>query len=161
MIFPAEGSGAAHQAEPIRKQWIKRDSAGVSECITALCSWFQTRNRFESTRSEVESLMRKMKENPHEHKNVSPHTMEGYLFILEKRKRRSIFCLCTRTQQGLKYHSWKGMFDVLHFKKRCISPASEQFGLGLRIFIRAVVTFNVLKRPQLSDCQENLEIINY
>ncbi|MCI4386281.1 hypothetical protein PGIGA_G00060560 [Pangasianodon gigas] len=44
-----------------------------------------TRNRFESTRSEVESLMRKMKENPHEHKNISSHTMEGYLFVLEKR----------------------------------------------------------------------------
>uniref|UniRef100_A0A3B3XPV1 Rho GTPase-activating protein 26 n=1 Tax=Poecilia mexicana TaxID=48701 RepID=A0A3B3XPV1_9TELE len=44
-----------------------------------------TRNRFESTRSEVESLMRKMKENPHEHKSVSHHTMEGYLFVLEKR----------------------------------------------------------------------------
>ncbi|KAF5891726.1 rho GTPase-activating protein 26 isoform X1, partial [Clarias magur] len=44
-----------------------------------------TRNRFESTRSEVESLMRKMKENPHEHKSISTHTMEGYLFILEKR----------------------------------------------------------------------------
>ncbi|CAG5872017.1 unnamed protein product [Menidia menidia] len=44
-----------------------------------------TRNRFESTRSEVESLMRKMKENPHEHKSVSQHTMEGYLFVLEKR----------------------------------------------------------------------------
>ncbi|XP_036444987.1 rho GTPase-activating protein 26-like isoform X2 [Colossoma macropomum] len=44
-----------------------------------------TRNRFESTRSEVESLMKKMKENPHEHKSISPHTMEGYLFILEKR----------------------------------------------------------------------------
>uniref|UniRef100_A0A3B3BGX0 Rho GTPase-activating protein 26 n=1 Tax=Oryzias melastigma TaxID=30732 RepID=A0A3B3BGX0_ORYME len=44
-----------------------------------------TRNRFESTRSEVESLMRKMKENPHEHKSISQHTMEGYLFVLEKR----------------------------------------------------------------------------
>uniref|UniRef100_A0A674P6I4 Rho GTPase activating protein 26 n=1 Tax=Takifugu rubripes TaxID=31033 RepID=A0A674P6I4_TAKRU len=44
-----------------------------------------TRNRFESTRSEVESLMRKMKENPHEHKSVSHHTMEGYLFVQEKR----------------------------------------------------------------------------
>ncbi|XP_037544194.1 rho GTPase-activating protein 26 [Nematolebias whitei] len=44
-----------------------------------------TRNRFESTRSEVELLMRKMKENPLEHKTVSQHTMEGYLFILEKR----------------------------------------------------------------------------
>uniref|UniRef100_A0A8C3FYM1 Rho GTPase-activating protein 26 n=1 Tax=Cyclopterus lumpus TaxID=8103 RepID=A0A8C3FYM1_CYCLU len=44
-----------------------------------------TRNRFESTRSEVEILMRKMKENPHEHKSVSQHTMEGYLFVQEKR----------------------------------------------------------------------------
>uniref|UniRef100_A0A665UKB9 Rho GTPase-activating protein 26 n=1 Tax=Echeneis naucrates TaxID=173247 RepID=A0A665UKB9_ECHNA len=44
-----------------------------------------TRNRFESTRSEVESLMRKMKENPHDHKSVSQHTMEGYLFVQEKR----------------------------------------------------------------------------
>uniref|UniRef100_A0A665UKH0 Rho GTPase-activating protein 26 n=1 Tax=Echeneis naucrates TaxID=173247 RepID=A0A665UKH0_ECHNA len=43
------------------------------------------RNRFESTRSEVESLMRKMKENPHDHKSVSQHTMEGYLFVQEKR----------------------------------------------------------------------------
>ncbi|XP_077596584.1 rho GTPase-activating protein 26-like [Stigmatopora nigra] len=44
-----------------------------------------TRNRFESTRSEVESLMRKMKENPHEHKSISHHTMEGYLYVQEKR----------------------------------------------------------------------------
>ncbi|KAJ8266809.1 hypothetical protein GJAV_G00134940 [Gymnothorax javanicus] len=44
-----------------------------------------TRNRFESTRSEVESLMKKMKENPHEHKSMNPLTMEGYLFVQEKR----------------------------------------------------------------------------
>uniref|UniRef100_A0A673WMD2 Rho GTPase activating protein 26 n=1 Tax=Salmo trutta TaxID=8032 RepID=A0A673WMD2_SALTR len=44
-----------------------------------------TRNRFESTRSEVECLMRKMKENPHEHKSISHGTMEGYLFVQEKR----------------------------------------------------------------------------
>ncbi|XP_069100800.1 rho GTPase-activating protein 26 isoform X2 [Pleurodeles waltl] len=44
-----------------------------------------TRNRFEGTRSEVESLMKKMKENPHEHKNLSSYTMEGYLYIQEKR----------------------------------------------------------------------------
>lgn len=44
-----------------------------------------TRNRFESTRSEVECLMKKMKENPHEHKSISTHTMEGYLFVQEKR----------------------------------------------------------------------------
>uniref|UniRef100_A0A8C7NBQ1 Rho GTPase activating protein 26 n=1 Tax=Oncorhynchus kisutch TaxID=8019 RepID=A0A8C7NBQ1_ONCKI len=45
-----------------------------------------TRNRFESTRSEVECLMRKMKENPHEHKSISHDTMEGYLFVQEKRE---------------------------------------------------------------------------
>uniref|UniRef100_A0A8C3WKL6 Rho GTPase-activating protein 26 n=1 Tax=Catagonus wagneri TaxID=51154 RepID=A0A8C3WKL6_9CETA len=44
-----------------------------------------TRNRFEGTRSEVESLMKKMKENPLEHKTVSPYTMEGYLYVQEKR----------------------------------------------------------------------------
>ncbi|XP_074147801.1 rho GTPase-activating protein 26 isoform X2 [Sminthopsis crassicaudata] len=44
-----------------------------------------TRNRFEGTRSEVESLMKKMKENPHEHKTISPYTMEGYLYVQEKR----------------------------------------------------------------------------
>ncbi|XP_067280579.1 rho GTPase-activating protein 26-like isoform X7 [Pseudorasbora parva] len=44
-----------------------------------------TRNRFESTRSEVECLMKKMKENPHEHKSISTHTMQGYLFVQEKR----------------------------------------------------------------------------
>ncbi|XP_060096517.1 rho GTPase-activating protein 26 isoform X2 [Heteronotia binoei] len=44
-----------------------------------------TRNRFEGTRSEVETLMKKMKENPHEHKNISLYTMEGYLYVQEKR----------------------------------------------------------------------------
>ncbi|XP_072811895.1 rho GTPase-activating protein 26 isoform X4 [Vicugna pacos] len=44
-----------------------------------------TRNRFEGTRSEVEALMKKMKENPLEHKTVSPYTMEGYLYVQEKR----------------------------------------------------------------------------
>ncbi|XP_018111665.1 rho GTPase-activating protein 26-like isoform X2 [Xenopus laevis] len=44
-----------------------------------------TRDRFEGTRSEVESLMKKMKENPHEHLALSPFTMEGYLYVQEKR----------------------------------------------------------------------------
>ncbi|XP_032951846.1 rho GTPase-activating protein 26 isoform X4 [Rhinolophus ferrumequinum] len=44
-----------------------------------------TRNRFEGTRSEVESLMKKMKENPLEHKTISPYSMEGYLYVQEKR----------------------------------------------------------------------------
>lgn len=44
-----------------------------------------TRNRFEGTRSEVESLMKKMKENPLDHKTISPYSMEGYLYVQEKR----------------------------------------------------------------------------
>lgn len=32
--------------------------------------------------------MKKMKENPEEHKNVRQNVMEGYLFIQEKRRRR-------------------------------------------------------------------------
>ncbi|KAM4676276.1 rho GTPase-activating protein 26 isoform 4-T4 [Discoglossus pictus] len=44
-----------------------------------------TRDRFEGTRSEVESLMQKMKENPHEHQTMSAYTMEGYLYVQEKR----------------------------------------------------------------------------
>lgn len=59
---------------------------------------FQTRNRFESTRSEVECLMKKMKENPHEHKSISPHTMEGYLFVQEKRKMKRRTFLISKTQ---------------------------------------------------------------
>ncbi|XP_075716485.1 rho GTPase-activating protein 10 isoform X2 [Rhinoderma darwinii] len=44
-----------------------------------------TRNRFDGTRSEVEDLMRKIRKNPQEHKRASPFTMEGYLYIQEKR----------------------------------------------------------------------------
>ncbi|XP_067899740.1 rho GTPase-activating protein 26-like isoform X4 [Heterodontus francisci] len=43
-----------------------------------------TRDRFEGTRSEVESLMKKMKANPQEHQSISPYTMEGYLFVQKK-----------------------------------------------------------------------------
>ncbi len=57
--------------------------------LNCLCL-FQTRNRFESTRSEVECLMKKLKENPHEHKSISPNTMEGYLFVQEKRTLKSL-----------------------------------------------------------------------
>lgn len=44
-----------------------------------------TRNRFEGTRSEVEELMRKIRRSPQEHKRASPFTMEGYLYVQEKR----------------------------------------------------------------------------
>uniref|UniRef100_A0A8D0B0V6 Rho GTPase-activating protein 10 n=1 Tax=Salvator merianae TaxID=96440 RepID=A0A8D0B0V6_SALMN len=44
-----------------------------------------TRNRFEGTRSEVEDLMNKIKQNPQEHKRANQFTMEGYLYVQEKR----------------------------------------------------------------------------
>ncbi|XP_077333135.1 rho GTPase-activating protein 10 isoform X2 [Lithobates pipiens] len=44
-----------------------------------------TRNRFDGTRSEVEELMKKIRKNPLEHKRASPFTMEGYLYVQEKR----------------------------------------------------------------------------
>uniref|UniRef100_A0A8C0QR69 Rho GTPase-activating protein 10 n=1 Tax=Chelonoidis abingdonii TaxID=106734 RepID=A0A8C0QR69_CHEAB len=44
-----------------------------------------TRNRFEGTRSEVEELMNKIKRNPQEHKRANQFTIEGYLYVQEKR----------------------------------------------------------------------------
>ncbi|XP_006629606.1 rho GTPase-activating protein 10 isoform X1 [Lepisosteus oculatus] len=44
-----------------------------------------TRNRFEGTRSEVLDLMNKIKQNPQEHRRTSPLSIEGYMYIQEKR----------------------------------------------------------------------------
>uniref|UniRef100_A0A8C9T3W8 Rho GTPase activating protein 10 n=1 Tax=Scleropages formosus TaxID=113540 RepID=A0A8C9T3W8_SCLFO len=44
-----------------------------------------TRSRFEGTRSEVEDLMRKFKEAPQEQRQRSPISIEGYLYVQEKR----------------------------------------------------------------------------
>ncbi|XP_053316669.1 rho GTPase-activating protein 10 [Spea bombifrons] len=44
-----------------------------------------TRNRFEGTRSEVEELLKKIQTNPQEHKRAGAFTMEGYLYVQEKR----------------------------------------------------------------------------
>ncbi|KAK1174906.1 rho GTPase-activating protein 10-like isoform X1 [Acipenser oxyrinchus oxyrinchus] len=44
-----------------------------------------TRNRFDCTRSEVEELMKKIKQNPEAHKRNSPLSIEGYLYVQEKR----------------------------------------------------------------------------
>ncbi|ETE63958.1 Rho GTPase-activating protein 10, partial [Ophiophagus hannah] len=43
-----------------------------------------TRNRFEGTRSEVEDLMNKTKQNPKKHKRANLFAMEGYLYVQEK-----------------------------------------------------------------------------
>ncbi|MGH0167282.1 UNVERIFIED_CONTAM: hypothetical protein FKN15_000637 [Acipenser sinensis] len=44
-----------------------------------------TRNRFDGTRAEVEELMKKIKQNPEAHKRNSPLSIEGYLYVQEKR----------------------------------------------------------------------------
>ncbi|XP_072553934.1 rho GTPase-activating protein 10-like isoform X3 [Paramormyrops kingsleyae] len=44
-----------------------------------------TRSRFEGTRSEVEELMKKFKGAPREHRQISPISVEGYLYVQEKR----------------------------------------------------------------------------
>uniref|UniRef100_A0A8C9RWK6 Rho GTPase-activating protein 10 n=1 Tax=Scleropages formosus TaxID=113540 RepID=A0A8C9RWK6_SCLFO len=44
-----------------------------------------TRSRFEGTRSEVVELMKKIKECPQQHRQTSPISIEGYLYVQEKR----------------------------------------------------------------------------
>uniref|UniRef100_A0A8C0EH38 Rho GTPase-activating protein 42 n=1 Tax=Bubo bubo TaxID=30461 RepID=A0A8C0EH38_BUBBB len=44
-----------------------------------------TRNNFESTRQEVERLMQRMKSANQDYRPPSPWTMEGYLYVQEKR----------------------------------------------------------------------------
>ncbi|XP_030643899.1 rho GTPase-activating protein 10 [Chanos chanos] len=44
-----------------------------------------TRSRFEGTRSEVYELMKRTKETPQEHRQTSPISFEGYLYVQEKR----------------------------------------------------------------------------
>uniref|UniRef100_K7G7B2 Rho GTPase-activating protein 10 n=1 Tax=Pelodiscus sinensis TaxID=13735 RepID=K7G7B2_PELSI len=44
-----------------------------------------TRNRFEGARWEVEELMNKIRRNPQEHKRANQFTIEGYLYVQEKR----------------------------------------------------------------------------
>ncbi|KAJ8399242.1 hypothetical protein AAFF_G00412800 [Aldrovandia affinis] len=44
-----------------------------------------TRSRFEGTRSEVVELMTKIKQSPQDHRQTSPISVEGYLYVQEKR----------------------------------------------------------------------------
>ncbi|XP_037834811.1 rho GTPase-activating protein 26 isoform X2 [Kryptolebias marmoratus] len=86
-----------------------------------------TRNRFESTRSEVESLMRKMKENPHEHKSVSQHTMEGYLFVLEKRS-----FVSTWVKYYCTYHREPKKFTMVLFDPKSGGKMGEEESFHLK-----------------------------
>lgn len=49
--------------------------------------------------------MKKMKENPLEHKTISPYTMEGYLYVQEKRE-------CADWQDGVHSQPWAGVAFV-------------------------------------------------
>lgn len=46
----------------------------------------KARNNFESTRAEVERLMKRIRSAEEDFKPPSGFTMEGYLYIQEKRK---------------------------------------------------------------------------
>lgn len=53
--------------------------------LLCLCLCFQTRSRFEGTRSEVFELMKRIKDSPQEYRQTSPISSEGYLYVQEKR----------------------------------------------------------------------------
>uniref|UniRef100_A0A8D3C8Q1 Rho GTPase-activating protein 26 n=1 Tax=Scophthalmus maximus TaxID=52904 RepID=A0A8D3C8Q1_SCOMX len=86
-----------------------------------------TRNRFESTRSEVESLMRKMKENPHDHKSVSQHTMEGYLYVQEKRS-----FVSTWVKYYCTYHREPKRVTMVLFDPKSGGKMGEEESFGLK-----------------------------
>ncbi len=62
-------------------------------CDLLFC--FQTRNRFEGTRSEVYELMKRIKESPQEYRQTSPISSEGYLYVQEKRTQDTFYDLFT------------------------------------------------------------------
>ncbi|XP_063059258.1 rho GTPase-activating protein 26-like [Engraulis encrasicolus] len=90
-----------------------------------------TRNRFESTRSEVECLMRKMKENPHEHKSISQHTMEGYLFVQEKRS-----FVSTWVKYYCTYHREPKRVTMVLFDQKSGGKIGEEESFVLKSCIR-------------------------
>lgn len=103
---------------------------------------FQTRNRFEGTRSEVESLMKKMKENPLEHKTISPYTMEGYLYVQEKRK-------CSDCQGGGHSQPWADVVSggPCRSVSTVFSPPSALFCfLCARVFLQCYISLWLCRR---------------
>lgn len=63
--------------------------------------------------------MKKMKENPLEHKTISPYTMEGYLYVQEKRE-------CADWQGGVHLQPWAGIASVgAHGSVFAVLPASK------------------------------------
>ena len=56
----------------------------MNEIVVSI--YLKTRNNFESTRQEVERLMQRMKSANQDYRPPSQWTMEGYLYVQEKRE---------------------------------------------------------------------------
>ncbi|XP_070838819.1 rho GTPase-activating protein 42 [Chaetodon trifascialis] len=79
------------------------------------------RNNFESTRAEVERLMKRIRSAEEDFKAPSCFTMEGYLYIQEKRPLGSVW-----TRYYCTYQKSSKMFTMSNTESR---PASRQNGM--------------------------------
>ncbi|XP_033834623.1 rho GTPase-activating protein 42 [Periophthalmus magnuspinnatus] len=79
------------------------------------------RNNFESTRAEVERLMKRIRSAEEDFKAPSPYTMEGYLYIQEKRPLGSVW-----TRYYCTYERSSKMFTMSSPDAR---PANRQNGV--------------------------------
>uniref|UniRef100_A0A3Q3X914 Rho GTPase activating protein 42a n=1 Tax=Mola mola TaxID=94237 RepID=A0A3Q3X914_MOLML len=79
------------------------------------------RNNFESTRAEVEKLMKRIRSAEEEFKAPSGFTMEGYLYIQEKRPLGSVW-----TRYYCTYQKSSKMFTMSSTESR---PANKQNGV--------------------------------
>uniref|UniRef100_A0AAQ5YPF5 Rho GTPase activating protein 42b n=1 Tax=Amphiprion ocellaris TaxID=80972 RepID=A0AAQ5YPF5_AMPOC len=79
------------------------------------------RNNFESTRAEVERLMKRIRSAEEDFKAPSCFTMEGYLYIQEKRPLGSVW-----TRYYCTYEKSSKMFTMSNTESR---PASRQNGM--------------------------------
>nr|XP_046266379.1 rho GTPase-activating protein 42 isoform X2 [Scatophagus argus] len=79
------------------------------------------RNNFESTRAEVERLMKRIRSAEEDFKAPSSFTMEGYLYIQEKRPLGSVW-----TRYYCTYQKSSKMFTMSNIESR---PASRQNGV--------------------------------
>uniref|UniRef100_A0AAX7U172 Rho GTPase activating protein 10 n=1 Tax=Astatotilapia calliptera TaxID=8154 RepID=A0AAX7U172_ASTCA len=120
-----------------------------------------TRNRFEGTRSEVNELMKRIREAPQEYRQTSPISFEGYLYVQEKRpppfgsswvKR---YCTFVKEQKILHMVTFDhrsggkiGETESITLKS-CVRKTTDvldrRFCLDLDITDRYIVTYYVLK----------------
>ncbi|KAM6907704.1 rho GTPase-activating protein 42 [Xenentodon cancila] len=105
--FYHEGYELAHEFEPYKQQ--------------LQFNLQNARNNFESTRAEVERLMKRIRSAEEDFKAPSPFTMEGYLYIQEKRPLGSVW-----TRYYCTYERSAKIFTMSSPEAR---PASRQNGV--------------------------------